>query len=522
MPKTRYDRARADLEATIVRGSVEPKWSADGESFTYVLGGTLFRYDLSGRQAVALGKAPRTRKKKPDGPERGRQHAETASPDGRLVARCDGHNVAVFTKRGRLARRVTREGDPDKRLKFGTASWVYGEELGVKEAMWWSPDGNRLAFYRFDESNVTQTFVIRDQVRFIPRLETEAYPKAGTDNPSVGLRVYHLASKTTIVLDTGFRSGLGDPDGAELAHYIYGVRWSPQGDELLFVRTNRKQNVKEFCAADPTTGACRTLFRDEHPASWVEGSGPVAFFANGGVMAGRFLVVSERNGFRNLYVGSMAGGDLVPLTRHRFDVVGLIRLDEEFGWIYYTGRSGTNPYRIQLHRCRFDGRDDERLTDPELSHRVAFSPDGRHFLDVAENLITPPKTLLCAADGSVLSVVAVSDRSRAEGRDLPPVERLELVAADGKTTIYGRLYRPEGFDPGRRYPLIVSVYAGPESGGAGELYEFPHPLTAFGFLVAAVDGRGTSGRGKAFRDAVYEKLGIVEIDDQAAAVRQLG
>lgn len=521
MPKTRYDRVLADLQGTILRGAVEAKWSAEGESFTYFLGRTRYRYHLPSLASEPIGTVRSVRAKRPSGPERGRQLAEAPSPDGRLVARCDGQNIGLYSRSGRLVRRVTRDGDPVARIKFGTASWVYGEELGVKEAMWWSPDGRHLAFYRFDESAVTQTFVIRDQVGFIPKLETEAYPKAGTDNPTVGLRVYDLDSRTTIALDTGFRSGRGEPDGSELAHYIYGVRWSPDGQELLFVRANRKQNTKEFCAGDPTTGSCRTLYRDEHPRSWVEGAGPVAFFAESGAMAGRFLVVSERNGFRNLYLGSMSGDDLSPLTQHRFDVVGLVRLDEASGWAYYTCRSGANPYRIQLHRCRFDGTEDERLTDPELSHRVSFSPDGRHYLDIAENLFTPPKTLLCSADGAVLSVVADSDLSKAEGRDLPAVERLELLAADGKTPIFGRLYRPEDFDPKRRYPLIVSVYAGPESGGAPELFELPHPLTAFGFLVATIDGRGTSGRGKAFRDAVYQKLGVVEIDDQAAAVRQL-
>ncbi len=149
---------------------------------------------------------------------------------------------------------VTTEGDEEARTKFGTGSWVYGEELNQNTAMWWSPDGSKLAYYGFDEGPVLDYYLQMDQTQIQSSLDVEAYPKAGAPNPVVTLFVYDLATGTSTEMDV--RDGQPFTNDV-VGHYVYRIEWSPDGSELTFQRTNRRQNINEFTACDPSTGACR-------------------------------------------------------------------------------------------------------------------------------------------------------------------------------------------------------------------------------------------------------------------------
>ena len=168
--------------------------------------------------------------------------------------------------------------------------------------------------------------------------------------------------------------------------------------------------------------------------------------------------------------------------------------------------------KLQLHRVGLDGKGGKTLTDPAFHHSVNVSPTGGNFVDVAETHDTPPVTRVCDADGKVLATLAESDLSKFDALGLKKVELLTYKAADGKTDLYGLLHKPSNFDPSKKYPVLVTVYGGPATNGAREEY---------GFLVASLDSRSAAGRGKTFLDAIYQKLGIVEIDDQAEGVKSL-
>ncbi len=273
----------------------------------------------------------------------------------------------------------------------------------------------------------------------------------------------------------------------------------------------------EFTAADPATGKCRVILREEWPASWIENHPDMEFLADGK----RFVWTSERTGFKNLYLYDLGGKLLATLTDHRFDVGRVVRVDEKAGKLYYTARSGDNPMKLQLHRVGLDGKGDTRLTDPAFHHTVNLAPDGKHFIDVAQTHDIPPSTRLVDADGKVVAELAASDLSKFESLGLKRVELLTFKAADGETELYGLLHKPSNFDPQKKYPLIVQVYAGPATNAAREIFATPNPLTEYGFLVAGFDSRSAAGRGKKFLDAIYKKLGRTEIDDQAAGVRSL-
>jgi dipeptidyl-peptidase-4 len=517
-----YSRISKEIPGSVKRGELRVKWLDGGKAFEYQRDGKSYRYDTATRTETetgqpAAGAEPedRFRGRRAAGVERGRQFASALSPDGKLKAFYRDRNLWLSDAGGANETAITTDGNEKARVKYGVASWVYGEELFQNTAMWWSPDGKKIAFYRFDESPVPDYFLQLDQTKLQSRMDIEAYPKAGAPNPIVDLLVYDLETKKTTRIDV--RDGRPF-DNSVVGHYVYRVAWSADGSELLFNRANRRQNIMEFTAASPETGKCRVVVREEWPASWTENSPTQQFLKDGR----RFVWASERTGWRNFYLYDLSGKLIAALTAHPFEVANIVRIDEGAGVMYYMARSGDNHMKMQLHRVGLDGGGDRRLTDPAFNHAVDVAPDGRHFIDVAQTHDTPPATRLVDGEGKIVAELARSDMAKFEQLGLKRVELIKYKAADGVTDLHGLLHFPSNFDPKKKYPLLVSVYAGPATNGARETFTLPNAITEYGFLVATLDSRSAAGRGKRFLDAIYMKLGVVEIDDQAAGVKALG
>ncbi len=514
-----FQKMSKEMQGAVKSGALQVKWADDGKSFTYSRDGKSWKYDLAARKAVETGAAPSQPEgsggRRGGGPERGRQFTEAASPDKKLKAFYRDRNVWLSDAGGKNEIAVTTEGNEKGRVKYGSASWVYGEELYQNYALWWSPDGKKLAYYRFDESKVPDYFLQMDQTKLYTKPDIEAYPKAGQPNPIADLFVYDVASKAAVRIDVRD----GKPfENSVVGHYVYHVAWSPDGKELLFNRTNRRQNILEFAAADPATGKCRVLVHEEWPTGWVENSPALTWLKDNK----RFIWMSERTGFKNLFLYDISGRLIVQLTNHPFEAASIVKVDEAAGVLYYTARDGANDMMTQLHRVGLDGKKNVRLTDPAYSHSVTLSPDGKYFVDVAQTHDVPPFTRLMDARGKVVAELAKSDTSKFDQLGLKKAELFKFKAADGATDLYGILNFPSNFDPSKKYPLLVSVYAGPATNGARESWALPTPLTEYGFLVASLDSRSAGDKGKKALDAIYLKLGIVEMDDQAAGVKALG
>lgn len=511
----RYTLMAPKLAGAIKSGQVSAQWSEDGNSFAFMRDGKRVRFDIATKQlsdapAAATGGSANRR----GGPARGRQSAEAWTADSSKKASYRDRNLYIANRDGSGETQLTTDGSETGRIKYGTASWVYGEELNQVTAMWWSPDGTKLAYYRFDERPVKDYWLQTGQTTVQGAVMTEAYPKAGTANPIVDLYVYDVRTEVTRRMDA--RDGKPLTDDA-VGHYVYGISWTKDGSELLIHRTNRRQNIMELAACTPVSGVCRVVVREEWPASWTENLPTIQWLADGR----RFVWESERTGFLNYYLYDLSGKLLATLTPHPFEVAGIVRVDEKAKVLWYYARSGDNFMKLQLHRVGLDGKGDKRLTDPAFHHTVSLAPDAKLFTDVAQTHAVAPVTRLMDANGKVVATVAESDLTAFTAAGFKPVEMFTYTSADGTTPLYGMLHKPSNFDPARKYPVLFSVYAGPATNGAREVFGAPMAMTEYGFLLVTLDTRSAAGRGKKALDVIYGRLGEVEIDDLAAAARHL-
>jgi dipeptidyl-peptidase-4 len=539
-----FQKMRPEIQQAVRTGAATAVSWQSPTVFEYTVRGDRFRYDIAARTSTPVAAAEpangRGRGGRGGGQaiERGRQAVSAESPDGKLRAFYRDRNLWMSAPDGSGERQLTTDGSEKDRIKYGTASWVYGEELNQTTAMWWSPDSTKLAYYRFEEKDVQDYYLQLDQTKIQSTVDIEAYPKAGTPNPVVDLFVYDVASGKTARVDV--RSG--QPfDNAVVGHYVYRIAWSPDGTELLFNRTNRRQQILEFVAANPATGATRVILREEWPTGWVTNSPAIHWLSDGR----RFIWQSERTGWANLYLYDISGKLIAPLTAHTtFETAGLTKVDEQAGVVFYQARSGDNHMKVQLHRVGLDGKGDVRLTDPAFHHTVGgclgagggggrggaagganacgISPDNKYFVDVYQTHKMPPATrLVDAAAGTTVAELAASDMARYKTLGFRPAEMFTYKAADGQTTLYGMIQFPSNFDPSRKYPALASVYGGPGSIATRETYASPNALAEYGFLILSLDSRSSPGRGKRTLDASYLKLGVTEMADMAEGVKAL-
>ncbi|MCK0157166.1 S9 family peptidase [Cellulophaga sp. F20128] len=510
-----YKTVAPKIRSSVKMAPMYVNWNEDGTSFQYIKEGQNYVYTVGKGEAKDNEPMQNSaRRRWGNRPARGRQYASADSPDGKLKAFTKDRNMHVSAIDGSNSIAITTDGNEENQVKFGIATWVYGEELGQNTAMWWSPDSKKIAFYRFEEKEAKKYYVLYHQTKIQDSVEIEAYPKVGAKNLPVDLLVYDLETKKTTILD--LRDGKPYHDG-DLGTYIYDISWTPDGKELLYHSTNRKQNIMELKAANPNTGTSRVVVREEWLPSFTENSPEMHILENGN----QFIWASERSGFTNYYLYNFDGTLINPVTSHAYEVSNLVKVDEAKGIVYYMARSGDNHMKMQLHSVKLNGSRNTRLTNPAYHHTISLAPNNNYFVDVSETHAIPPFTNLMSIKGKKIAEIGKSDMTEFHAMGLKKVEVFTFTSADGETELHGMLHFPSNFDPAKKYPLILSNYGGPATNAFTERFSLPNALTEYGFLVANVDGRNVRGRGKRLLDNLYGNLGIVEMDDFAAGIKSL-
>lgn len=437
------------------------------------------------------------------------------SPMGDRVAYVRGGDLYVERVADAAITRLTTDGS--RTLVNGTTDWVYEEEFSLRDAFRWSPDGRRIAFWQFDMTGVRDFLLINDTDSLYSFVVPVQYPKAGGTNSAVKAGVIAAAGGPVTWLDLP-----GDPRD----DYLPWMEWAASSTELVLQRMNRRQNVNRVFWADAATGALRPVLT-ETDSLWLDVVHDWRWLRGGR----EFLWVSERSGWRHVEVVARGGSSRRDITPGNAEIVSVAAVDSGRGWLYYIA-SPDDPTQRYLYRTRLDGGGRAARLTPTTApgtHGYLISPDARWAIHTYSRFDQPPVIDLVRLPSHEV-VRVLQDNATTAGRVAalghPPVAFFR-VPVDSGVELDGWMLFPQGFDPAKRYPLLMFVYSEPWSQTVRDAWMsgqglWHRALAERGYIVASVDNRGTPApRGRAFRKAGTTAIGTLSSRDQAEAVRVL-
>lgn len=498
--KARRERART----AALHGILDYDWSPDGRKLLFPLGEALYLYDLSGKSGTAM-----------------RKIAEGAglidpqiSPKGGFVSFVRDQNLCVVDVKTGKERQLTTDGKGT--IHNAEAEFVAQEEMGQHSGYWWAPDDSTIAFKQYDESPVPITKRFEVYPNRTDVIE-QRYPAAGDSNVILRLGLIRPTGGEVRWIDLGPNTDI----------YLPRVKWLPNGKTVSFQRQSRDQKRLDLIAVDASTLAQRTWLT-ETSDTWINLNNDLRFLKK----QPAFIWASERSGFKHLYLYGLDGGLISTLTGGDWNIDGVLAVDESRNLIYISSNRDTVIDK-QLYTVRLDGNPSQlplRLSAGDGWHSASFASDADKvalYVDSYSNPQTPPQTSVHGADGRHLAWI--EENKLDERHPLWPYhdglvvpEFGALTSEDGQALAY-EILKPSGFDPTKRYPVFLTVYGGPGgqtvTRGWGDL--FGQYMAQQGYVVFNLDNRGTPRRGRKFSDAVYHRMGDVEVRDQLVGIQWL-
>lgn len=483
---------------------------------------------------------------------------ESVSPDGRWAVYLRGYNLWVRPTAGGAEYPLTRDGvehygyagAPGDNRHF-ISDIRYG--VSTPPQVVWSPDSRYILTHRLDERKVRDMYLIQsvpEDGSIRPKLFAYRYALSGDKNvPQVELMIFDIrARKRVIVRTPPLNEFLMTPI---MAHNAW---WSADGRRVYYLRFDRYSKSLGLNSADPVTGEVTKIISEASPTFLLAAEGglhnnpTVRVLRNGDV-----LWYSQQDGWGHLYYYYASGRLRNEITRGDWVVRSIVRVDESEGRVYFigSGRERGDPYYEYLYSVNFNGSGLKLLTPESANHHIStptepiqsvppapeelssdeeksgFSVSGRYFVDTYSTPNMPPVLVVRTASGRLVKKLENADVSRLRAGGYTPIEPFQVMAADGKDAIYGNLYRPSNFDSSKKYPVIDSIYPGPQVIRSAKdfmsaAFDNAQSLAELGFIVITIDGRGTPYRSKAFLDDVYGRMGKAgNLDDHIAGIRQL-
>ncbi len=435
----------------------------------------------------------------------------TFSPDGTKIAYAKENNLYVYDVASKKSTAVTTDGKKNAIIN-GITDWVYEEEFAFVRAFDWSKDSKKLAYIRFDESQVPEFSMSMFHKDLYPTIETFKYPKAGEKNSVVSLHIYDAAANSTkkVALDN-----YND-------FYIARLQWTNDNNVLSAQVLNRHQDNLDLLFVDGATAVAKVVLNEKDKA-YVDVTDNLTFLKDNS-----FIWTSEKDGFNHIYLYDKTGKLKNQVTKGNWEVVSYYGFDEKNKTIFYQSTENGSINR-DIYRIGLDGKSKVRLTSKVGTSAATFSPNFQFFINTFSSASQPTTyTLNESKTGKEIQVIENNEAlaAKLKSYNLPTKEFFVLKTAKGNE-LNAWILKPKDFDPAKKYPVFMYQYSGPGSQQVNndwnnsDDYWFAS-LTQQGYIVACIDGRGTGFKGADFKKVTQKELGKYEVQDQIDAAKVIG
>ncbi len=436
------------------------------------------------------------------------------SPDGSKVAFVRNNDLYVFDLATKTEKRLTTDGSESK--KNGTLSWLYWEEIFDRHDIgyWWSPDSKMIAFLQSDESSVSPIRWL-DFKPAVPKEILQRYPKAGDPNPIVKVGITDIGSGQTTWADLG----------GNTYEYIVRVHWLPDNKRISIQTLNRPQTELKLLFSDVVSGKS-TVILTETDSAWVNVQYDLHFMNDGK----HFIWASEKTGYNHLYRYTLDGKLVNAITKGDWAIratgahAAMTGIDEKEGWVYFSALEKSS-VENHLYRVRLDGKNMQRLSQEEGTHKITFSPDGKYYVDNYSSVKTMPGLYLRKGDSKLVQALAAPRPELLVPFDMRYPEMMTIPTRDG-FNMPASIMKPKDFDPNKKYPLIIFVYGGPSAPIVSNSWPkdiwYNQILLDHGFLVVKVDNRSATAISKKLENLVLkQQASDCELNDLVDATQWL-